>query len=732
MKCMRPTEGAASCPYCGFAGEETYQLNVLRPGTILRNQYLLGKPLGQGGFGITYIARDLNLDMRVAVKEYYPNGYAIRNVENSDRVTITDERLRMDIQKGRDSFLKEARTLAGFKGTPGIVDVLSCFEANGTAYIVMEYLEGETLGHRLKRELFSADEIFELIDPILNTLETIHRQKVIHRDISPDNVMMLPDGRLKLMDFGAARLMNYDNQLSMSVVLKAGYAPLEQYSAKGEQGPWTDIYALCATIYKCITGITPEVIIDRMTEDKLKWPSEMGFHISVRQEAVLKKGMAVFQNNRFQSIAELREALKENGDDIGSNLIEDWPIDEDVTVVLKDTHQKNVRNSSFDIIEKEEKRSNRTEEQIKQTDSFHKMQTGPTKKKNNILLWIACSVFGLATIALAVLFVIKGGRQDNSEKEMDADQAAATIEQLSTSAPTEYVREASSVSTSAPTEYMQEASSVSTSAPTEYKQEASSVSASDNLSTPMISVSPALTNTSVSGSIGEATPVPTQTVDESMHSPISLAEGVYQAVFKTNGSSFLPQEGRCLLEVKKGKMLLRINLVNENVENLFQGLKEDAQKAGAALINPTMVVSQGGGALYGFTMPLKAIDEEFDLAFLASNGQWYDRKIIVTDPRVVIDRRQNESADELEDDPAKSNEEESSFEDDPFSETTPEDPSGDNPDESEEEQFSEDGYAEDYPDESEEEQFSEDGYAENYPDESEEEQFSEDGYAEDY
>ena len=302
MKCMRPTGGTEVCPYCGYAGEGEHKSHVLKPGTILKEQYMLGEPLGQGGFGITYIGRDINLDIRVAVKEYFPNGYAVRNVEASDAITITDERLRLDVQKGKDSFLREARTLARFRGTPGIVEVLNFFEANDTAYIVMEYLEGETLGQRLKEKLFTADEIFRRMEPVLTTLEKVHRQGVVHRDISPDNIMMLLNGSLKLMDFGAARLMNYGDQRSVSVMLKAGYAPEEQYRTKGEQGPWTDIYALCATIYKCITGITPDDALDRMTEDEVKWPSEMGFAISLRQEAVLKKGMAIRQKDRFQSI----------------------------------------------------------------------------------------------------------------------------------------------------------------------------------------------------------------------------------------------------------------------------------------------------------------------------------------------------------------------------------------------------------------------------------------------
>ena len=258
MKCMRPNGGTEVCPHCGYvSGENEIPPHVLRPGTLLMGQYLLGEPLGQGGFGITYIARDLKLNMRVAIKEYFPCGYAIRNVETSERITVTDERLRLDLRQGKDSFLKEAQTLARFKGVIGIVDVLNFFEANDTAYIVMEFLEGETLSSRLKRQLFTADQIFRLMEPVFDALEQIHREDVVHRDVSPDNIMMLPDGRLKLMDFGAARLMNHTDQRSVSVVLKAGYAPKEQYTSRGKQGPWTDIYALAATIYFSITGTVP-------------------------------------------------------------------------------------------------------------------------------------------------------------------------------------------------------------------------------------------------------------------------------------------------------------------------------------------------------------------------------------------------------------------------------------------------------------------------------------------
>ena len=300
MKCMLPLKGEKICPSCGHKPGHGSAAHVLTPGTVLCDRYLVGEVIGQGGFGITYIGRDLRLNMRIAVKEYYPNGYANRNVSASDSITVTDEKQRNFIENGKTRFLQEARALARFHGDPGVVDVRDYFEANNTAYIIMEYLEGEDLRKRLKKGTFSSDEIFALMDPIMVTLAKIHKDNIVHRDISPDNIMLLKDGTLKLMDFGAARLVNYEDKRSLSIVLKSGYAPEEQYRPRGKQGPWTDIYALCATIYKCITGITLDDALERGYADSTKWPSELGIHVSARQESVLKKGLAIRSQDRFQ------------------------------------------------------------------------------------------------------------------------------------------------------------------------------------------------------------------------------------------------------------------------------------------------------------------------------------------------------------------------------------------------------------------------------------------------
>ena len=309
LHCMLPTGGADVCPHCGYQGGDTELLHHLRPGSKLNGRYLVGRSLGQGGFGITYIGRDLLLDTRVAIKEYYPSGVASRNVAFSPEITISDKRQVDSIEEGKRKFLSEARALAQFADDPGVVTVRDFFEANNTAYIVMEYLDGHDLRSILRLTRFSADDIFERMRPVMDALEKIHQVGIIHRDISPDNIMLLKSGTVKLMDFGAARQLDLSGNTSVSVILKTGFAPEEQYRSKGHQGPWTDVYALCATIYCCITGLKPDDALERARLDELKWPSELGVEISALQEAVLKKGMAVRAEDRFQSIGEMKEML---------------------------------------------------------------------------------------------------------------------------------------------------------------------------------------------------------------------------------------------------------------------------------------------------------------------------------------------------------------------------------------------------------------------------------------
>lgn len=307
MQCMNPHDGAHSCPHCGFDGAIHAEGPALRPGTVLHGRYLLGLPIGRGGFGVTYIGRDTTLDLRVAVKEFFPFGLASRS--SSGAVDIIDPSRAGLVRSGLDRFLKEARILARLSGANGVVNVRDFFEENSTAYIVMEYLDGADLRAVLQERLFSPDEIFSKMRPLMDSLEKIHAQGVVHLDISPDNIMLMPDGSLKLMDFGAAIIEADPSGQSRTVMLKRGYAPPEQYTAAGDIGPWTDIYALCATAYRCITGLVPPESPLREKADDIQWPSQMGLPVSRAQENVLKKGMEPSPAHRFRSIAQLKKWL---------------------------------------------------------------------------------------------------------------------------------------------------------------------------------------------------------------------------------------------------------------------------------------------------------------------------------------------------------------------------------------------------------------------------------------
>ena len=285
-------------------------LHCLRKGTRLIGRYTIEGVLGQGGFGITYLGMDELHKKKVAIKEFFPQGIVTRNIEYEDTVTVTLVGEKENYDKGKERFLKEAQTMAMFSKDKGIVKALDFFEINNTAYIVMEYLEGVTLKQYLvENKRIDAEDLVELLVPLIESLDEIHSQGLIHRDISPDNIMVLPDGRIKLMDFGAARDYTEFGEKSLSIVLKPGYAPPEQYQTHGVQGPWTDIYALCATMYKCITGENPPDAIDRVIDDHLKKISEFGIVIPPQEEAAIIKGMSVSAKDRYQDIKDFCEDL---------------------------------------------------------------------------------------------------------------------------------------------------------------------------------------------------------------------------------------------------------------------------------------------------------------------------------------------------------------------------------------------------------------------------------------
>ena len=319
--CLNPvSETDRICSVCGKPVDIAVPFHHLPTGTILQERYYIGAALGQGGFGITYAAYDINEGRKVAVKEYYPNGFVNRNNTRSASVVSSsnpsDEAL---FAKGRQRFLEEASILSKFSGVDGVVDVLDCFKENNTVYIVMEFLEGVSLKQYLQNNgKLSVDRTFNMLMPVMNALREIHREELIHRDISPDNIMLTQQNgelRVKLIDFGAARHFSSKSNKSLTVVLKPGFAPIEQYGSKDEQGAWTDVYALCATIYKCITGVTPEPSPDRVQDDHLTPPSQLGVEIEPKTERVIMKGLSVDADDRYQTVDAMLRALLTDDDE---------------------------------------------------------------------------------------------------------------------------------------------------------------------------------------------------------------------------------------------------------------------------------------------------------------------------------------------------------------------------------------------------------------------------------
>ena len=277
MKCMHAlAAGETFCSECGrpYGSVETEPF-ALKAGTILDGKYLVGEMLGQGGFGITYIGFDLLLEQKVAIKEYYPMSTGMVSRENSTTVVWSSAVMQKSgMEKGFDSFLKEARKMAKLGGIPGVVGVKSVFIQNETAYIVMDFIEGETLLKKLQREgPMDYGTCISLMTPIMQALSEVHKHGIIHRDISPDNIMVQNDGRLILLDLGAAKDLDIQgkdgNMQSSQMVAKQGFSPVEQYGRDGKIGSWTDVYAMAATIYYCCTGVLPPSATDRMIEDTL-------------------------------------------------------------------------------------------------------------------------------------------------------------------------------------------------------------------------------------------------------------------------------------------------------------------------------------------------------------------------------------------------------------------------------------------------------------------------------
>jgi serine/threonine protein kinase len=283
--------------------------DVLRTDSVLGGKYKVGRLLGRGGFGATYLAWDLNLPRRVAIKEFLPRQLASRMPGGTQVRAYTGNQNAFNV--GLEKFLEEARHLAQFGDHPGIIRVLDFFEENGTGYMVMEYLDGSTLDqYVIATGPLDIPVILELLIPVADALRACHAAGLIHRDISPDNIFLTGDGRVKLLDFGAARAAIGSQSTNLSVILKEGYAPFEQYQRNGRQGPWTDIYALTATLYRLLTGDLPVTAPDRVAGTPLPRVSERGIKLPTGLQALLDKGLAIRPEERYQTVDAFLSDLK--------------------------------------------------------------------------------------------------------------------------------------------------------------------------------------------------------------------------------------------------------------------------------------------------------------------------------------------------------------------------------------------------------------------------------------
>lgn len=297
------------CPTCGYVeGSDVENALHIYPGTILNEKYIVGKVLGQGGFGVTYLAWDTVLQTKVAIKEYIPSEFSTRS-PGQTRITVFSGGNKQ-FNDGKEKFIEESKRLAVFRGEPGIVEIYDSFEENETAYLVMEHLDGETLKQKLDREgKIEPNKAIEMLMPVMRSLEKVHEAGIIHRDIAPDNIFLTKTGEVKLIDFGASRHATTSRSKSLTVIIKQGYSAEEQYRSNGDQGPHTDIYSLGAVMYKMITGITPPDAMERSAQyekskkDMLVPISKVTKDITKNQETAIYNAMNVRIADRTSNVA---------------------------------------------------------------------------------------------------------------------------------------------------------------------------------------------------------------------------------------------------------------------------------------------------------------------------------------------------------------------------------------------------------------------------------------------
>ncbi len=298
------------CANCGYVEMENRDINVLPNGMILKNRYIIGKLCGKGGFGATYKAYDNDINEYVAIKEYLPIDWSQRD-KNGHTLTNSDPTTINSYKHGLENFLQEAKILSGFLNEENIVDVRDYFEENNTAYIVMEFVSFDTISKFMNKmqRAFTYEEASEIIISIAGTLSKVHSSMLLHRDISPNNIMIKKKDDMffvKILDFGSTRQYAKNKTMEMSIYIKTGFAPIEQYSSSGKQGPWTDVYALCATFFYMLTGKKPPNAFE-VEDDNIVVTELRGYnpHIPLEICDVIAKGMKMQYRERIQNMDEL-------------------------------------------------------------------------------------------------------------------------------------------------------------------------------------------------------------------------------------------------------------------------------------------------------------------------------------------------------------------------------------------------------------------------------------------
>lgn len=311
LNCFSTLDKSGFCFHCRTKSDDSVNPPmVLQMRNILNNRYIISRPLGMGGFGITYLAWDLKESRRVAIKEFFPKGYTSR--EHSGRVNVTSPDYITSFNHWLKAFVQEAQILIRINHLHGIVKLYDFFEENNTAYIVMDYLEGESLRDFLTARgcKIPVSEALKILRPVLESLVILHQYGVIHKDISPENIQIIQNKYVKLMDFGAAALYKNREPEKPFIVLKAGFSPIELYHPlKYRQGPWSDVYQIGATLYNCITGYIPSPATERLQKDLLPRPSALGAQVPVAVENAIMKSLAVLPEKRYSNIGEFIQML---------------------------------------------------------------------------------------------------------------------------------------------------------------------------------------------------------------------------------------------------------------------------------------------------------------------------------------------------------------------------------------------------------------------------------------